>query len=98
MIGVKDGDQPPFHSDQALFAKLAQCGADRFTATADQVGHFLMGELYPQADVWAVPHAIGLAEFEQEMGQAGRHVAEDEVFHPTLNFAEPKPDELRELH
>ena len=57
-----------------------------------------MGQLGLQAYTGGLFHAVALAEFDKEMSQTRRHVTKNEIFDAALDFPQPQPDKLSELH
>ena len=59
-IGVQDRDRAAVTPNQASFAKLTERGTDRLSAAANEISHFLMGELDTETDTGPRRNSVGL--------------------------------------
>ena len=95
--GIQDRNRPSLHGHEASLAKIAESGADRFAAAADQIRDLLLGKSDPQANPAPIRYPVRSGQLQQKMGKPGGDITKDEILDSALNFPEPQPHPLVEL-
>ena len=90
MFLIENGDRVILDLDQSLLLELAKNETDGLSAATDEVGDFLLSEVHFQSNRAAAYLAVRLAEIQQEMSQASRNVAKDQILDPIADSSKTK--------